>query len=74
MLCPISCFTCGKLLSNKWEYYCREVKKLKKSDDDSIVDINTNKSFTSPESIVLDKLELSRYCCRRILLSHKDFN
>jgi len=74
MLCPISCFTCGKIISDKWLFYQRELAKIKKSDDDSLIDITADETFQSPESIILDKLGLTRYCCRRILLSHKDFN
>ena len=74
MLCPISCFTCGKTLADKWLYYQRELKKLKKSKEDSIIDVNVTEAFSSPESIIFDKLELKRYCCKRVMLSHKDFN
>ena len=74
MLCPICCFTCGKTLADKWIYYQTELKKLKKTKEDSIIDVNVSESFKSPESVLFDKLELERYCCKRVLLSHKDFN
>ena len=30
-------------------------------------------SVELPESVIFDKLELTRYCCKRVMLSHKDF-
>ena len=27
MIIPVKCFTCGKVLGNKWAYYVREVRK-----------------------------------------------
>jgi DNA-directed RNA polymerase subunit N len=52
MIIPVRCFTCGKLIGDKWEEFARRVK-------------------TGEEpSGVLDSLEIKRYCCRRMLLSH----
>ena len=31
MIIPVKCFTCGKVLGNKWSYYVREVRKKKTS-------------------------------------------
>ena len=52
MIIPIRCFTCGKLVGDKWEDFARRVK-----------------SGEDPGK-VLDSLEVTRYCCRRMLLSH----
>ena len=52
MMIPIRCFTCGKIVSDKWEEYDRRVKRGEKA------------------SKVLDDLGLTRYCCRRMILSH----
>ena len=29
MIIPVKCFTCGKVLANKYRYYQREVQKRK---------------------------------------------
>lgn len=49
---PIRCFTCGALIADLWEEFCKRVKKGEEPKD------------------VLDNLEVKRYCCRRMLLSH----
>lgn len=71
MIIPIRCFTCGKVLANKWLAYNEEVKKLRegKGADDEVHDLapNFDKSHTGK---VLDKLEITRICCRRHMLSH----
>lgn len=55
MICPIRCFTCGKVLANMWEFFTNKVK-----------------NEGEQPSEVLDKLELTRICCRRCLLTHVD--
>ncbi|MDH4221401.1 MAG: DNA-directed RNA polymerase subunit N [Candidatus Bathyarchaeota archaeon] len=49
---PLRCFTCGKLVGDKWEDFTRRVK----AGEDA--------------KKVLDSLGVTRYCCRRMLLSH----
>jgi len=58
MLIPIRCFTCGKVIGNKWDKYLKYQQELKKKNEKDVI----KKS--------LDKLELNRYCCRRMFLSH----
>jgi len=52
MIIPIRCFTCGKLIADKWEEFTRRVK----AGEDA--------------KKVLDSLGVTRYCCRRMILSH----
>jgi len=52
MIIPVRCFTCGKLIGDKWEDFAKRVK----AGEDS--------------GKVLDSLGVTRYCCRRMLLSH----
>ena len=54
MIIPIRCFTCGKLIADKWEDFSKRVQ----SGEDS--------------KKVLDDLGVTRYCCRRMLLSHTE--
>lgn len=46
------CFTCGKLIGDKWEDFANKVK-----------------AGEDPGK-VLSGLGVTRYCCRRMLLSH----
>jgi len=52
MIVPVRCFTCGKLVGDKWEAFTKRVKEGEAAGK------------------VLDDLGVTRYCCRRMLLSH----
>lgn len=54
MIIPIRCFTCGKVIGNKWDAYLELLEK----------DVSVSEA--------LDYLNLRRYCCRRMLISHVD--
>jgi DNA-directed RNA polymerase subunit N (RpoN/RPB10) len=54
MIIPIRCFTCAKVIADKWEAYLDLIKKGK------------------TEAEALDQLGFSRYCCRRMILTHVD--
>tara|TARA_Y100000590_G_C15261652_1_gene841507 strand:- start:103 stop:321 length:219 start_codon:yes stop_codon:yes gene_type:complete len=70
MIIPVKCFTCGKVLADKYEYYKREVRKKKK--DDAPIYITANTITKYPEAEVMDYLGLSKMCCRRHILTHVD--
>ncbi len=53
MLIPVRCFTCGKVIGNKYEAF---------------VGLQHNNNYTTKDA--LDELGLTRYCCRRMLLTH----
>jgi len=52
MIIPIRCFTCGKVVADKWEPFDQRTK-----------------AGEDPKA-VLDDLGLTRYCCRRMLLTY----
>ena len=54
MIIPIRCFSCNKVIGNKWETYIHHI----------------NNGLTIKNS--LDKINMTRYCCRRMFLSHVD--
>jgi DNA-directed RNA polymerase subunit N len=54
VIIPVRCFTCGKVVADKFEQFKREIQR------------------GEDPAEVLDKLGLTRYCCRRMLLSHID--
>ena len=75
MIIPVKCFTCGNILADKYQYYLREVRKLKLErgeDTDNVVYLTKDFSEKTPEGIVMDKLRLTRTCCRRHMLTHVD--
>tara|TARA_Y100001970_G_C13705120_1_gene589127 strand:- start:38 stop:262 length:225 start_codon:yes stop_codon:yes gene_type:complete len=68
--------TCGKILADKWLRYLQIVKNKKDKDDnnndDNILDISVTNVKKTPEGEALDELNLTRYCCRRHMLTHVD--
>ena len=71
MIIPIRCFTCGKILGDKWRKYREEVEK-NGGHQDTIIDINSKTIKETLEGKAMDKLNIKRYCCRRIMLGHVD--
>jgi DNA-directed RNA polymerase subunit N (RpoN/RPB10) len=75
MIIPVKCFTCGKVIANKYRYYQREVNKRKISKSleiDKIIYLNEDNMDKTVEGEVLDLLGLNKYCCRRHMLTHVD--
>ena len=70
MIIPVRCFTCGKVLGDKWNYYYKELEK--KQDQDSVLNVNSKTMQKTNEGKILDTLGLKRYCCRRMMISHVD--
>ena len=75
MIIPIKCFTCGKVLADKYQFYKREVKKRKISKSINVNNVlYLTKDFVdkTAEGEVMDILKLNKYCCRRHMLTHVD--
>ena len=75
MIIPVKCFTCGKVLGNKYRYYQQEVRKIKGEkgmEIDKVIYLNQDNIEKPPEAQILDKLKLTKYCCRRHMLTHVD--
>jgi DNA-directed RNA polymerase I, II, and III subunit RPABC5 len=80
MIIPIKCFTCGTVISNRYQIYCDEVRlrKIQSSKYKNDMDRNRVEYFTQEntnktiEGDVLDELGLTKMCCRRHMLSHVD--
>jgi len=75
MIIPVRCFSCGKVLSDKYYTYHKRVNEKKLAlnmdiNETSIIDTNSDSIKKTPEGEVLDELGLNRYCCRKILLTH----
>lgn len=52
MIVPVRCFSCGKVIGDKWEDFKKRVEEGEEPNE------------------VLEDLDITRYCCRRMLLSH----
>ncbi len=84
MLIPVRCFTCGKVLANKYEDFLskiqqkyNEVERNKKVEDQISgrkLDESTATQIKEKtyEGKVLDELGFNKYCCRSIMLSTVD--
>ena len=79
MIIPIKCFTCGKVLADKYRYYQEEVRKRKLADKklehleiDQVLYLTKEYNEKVHEGIVMDEMGLTRMCCRRHILTHVD--
>ena len=85
MIIPVRCFTCGKVLADKW----RDFERKCKAADDVATDSSTSTaqqqlSDHAPDvhippnfgkkfhGKILDELGLDKICCRRHMLGHVD--
>jgi DNA-directed RNA polymerase subunit N len=72
MIIPVRCFTCGKVMADKIDYYMKEVEKLKVENKGGIKDPLFKNFDNIHTGKILDDLGLTRYCCRRNLISNVD--
>jgi DNA-directed RNA polymerase subunit N len=75
MIIPIKCFTCGKVLADKYLYYQKRVVQLKidkKNDSNDVIYLNSSNIKKTVEGKVMDELKLNKICCRRHMLTHVD--
>lgn len=75
MIIPVKCFTCGKVLADKYLYYQSKVRELKLAnsmDVNKVIYLTQENIKKTPEGIVMDNLGLNKMCCRRHMLSHVD--
>ena len=82
MIIPVRCFTCNKVIGDKWDKYQELLKENEKPADTEGESSETVKSEThtllhnlkgkTKEAVILDRLGLTRYCCRRHMLAHID--
>jgi len=75
MIIPVRCFSCGKILADKYNAYKDIVngKKLALKQDPNeptIIDMNSDDVKKTPEGEALDDLGIHRMCCRKIVLYH----
>ena len=87
MIIPVRCFTCGKVIGNKWETYmsllhagynegCASGERAERARARdracACVERSSPRARTPSRRDALDELKLVRYCCRRMVLTHVD--
>ena len=86
MIIPVRCFTCNKVIGDKWYKYQELLQEVDNTveDSESVNESNEDskdKQFKvllhnlknkTKQAVILDKLGLTRYCCRRHMLAHID--
>ena len=75
MCFPVKCFTCGKVLGDKYRYYLEEVRKRKHASgqqSSGIVYLSAENRDKTIEGHVLDSLKLFDACCRTRMLAYRD--
>ena len=80
MIIPVRCFTCHKVIGNKWDWFKKQrdiiasEKKLKPTTQSDIDITDSSELYFSDnsEGKLLDKMGLVKLCCRRHMLSHID--
>ena len=75
MIIPIKCFTCGKVIADKYRKYLEKVRELKLSAGqsvDKVIYLTKETRDKTPEGRVMDELGIVKMCCRRHLLTHVD--
>tara|TARA_Y100000389_G_C17335672_1_gene450500 strand:- start:595 stop:858 length:264 start_codon:yes stop_codon:yes gene_type:complete len=82
MIIPVRCFTCGKVIADKWNYFVKKSKEIEASidvDNMTIKDLEISKTNkldayfdNNRKGKLLDELGLHKLCCRRHMLGHVD--
>ena len=75
MIIPVKCFTCGKVLGDKYRFYLAQVRQAKMAkgmEVEKVVYLTPTTVDKTPEGDVMDRLQLTRMCCRRHMLTHVD--
>ena len=71
MIIPIRCFTCNTVIGSKWEAYLKDTGG-KPPDIITNENIDEKLNQESEHNKILTKIGLTRYCCKRHLLTHVD--
>jgi DNA-directed RNA polymerase subunit N len=73
MIIPVRCYTCGKMLADKYQYYESELLRkklaLNKDEDPLIININADEIKKTIAGEIMDDLGLIRMCCRKVMLT-----
>jgi DNA-directed RNA polymerase I, II, and III subunit RPABC5 len=73
MLIPVKCFTCGKVIGDKYNYYLKEIIQRKGEstyNHEDIQYLDETRMDKTIEGEILDQLKMTDMCCRRHFLTH----
>ena len=73
MLIPVRCYSCGKVLANKYDYFQNELNRKKlamnTTEDPLIINVNASDIKKTIAGELMDELGLTRICCRKVMLA-----
>ena len=72
MLIPVRCSNCGKLLADKYDYYIAQLRIRKGSTALEPMCFDGKKVIETEEAKLIAEMQITRYCCRKVLLTHVD--
>jgi DNA-directed RNA polymerase subunit N (RpoN/RPB10) len=72
MIIPVRCVSCGKLISDKWTYFKKRLREINGNGFGKRTYFNGGEVPETAEKKVFDELHLTRYCCKKVLLTHVD--
>jgi len=72
MIIPMSCMNCGKPLSNKWLYYQQKLQEIQGDNYGKRTYFDGTTVPKTKEAELLASLGLTRYCCKKVFLTHVD--
>ncbi|KAJ8474211.1 hypothetical protein ONZ51_g7374 [Trametes cubensis] len=73
MIIPVRCFSCGKVVGDKWNAYLELLANdISEGSVRSSLILSLHPPLTVFGRDALDQLQLKRYCCRRMVLTHVD--
>ena len=76
MALPVRCFTCGKVLGDKWDTYVERCKEIS-PESDELDTSNTRKESPDGKTErgrILDDLQIKKMCCRTVMLTTVDMS
>ena len=72
MIIPIRCMNCGNILADKWLAYQKRLQEKNGGKPSSPFYMDGKTIPETAERQALDDLGLTRYCCRKHMLTHVD--
>ncbi len=81
MIIPVRCFTCNKVIADKWNYYVKRCKEEDKTTEQQQNSTDNKDKETKLDPLhfeqnvrqkIFEELGLERVCCRRMFLGHID--
>lgn len=72
MLIPVRCSNCGKLIADKYDYIVKQLRIRKGTAALEPICFDGKKMIETEEAKLFTELQITRYCCRKVLLTHVD--